>query len=97
MHAGPGADTVRPLSGAGVLDRRLVLVRAAPASAGVVAAFVLLERPGLGIAHGLSPSRRATCVGASPGRAAVDLFRKADDRLFAAKLLNRNRRTVARL
>jgi diguanylate cyclase (GGDEF)-like protein len=29
------------------------------------------------------------------GTAAVELFRKADDRLFAAKLLNRNRRTVA--
>jgi diguanylate cyclase (GGDEF)-like protein len=29
------------------------------------------------------------------GTTAVELFRKADDRLFAAKLLNRNRRTVA--
>jgi diguanylate cyclase (GGDEF)-like protein len=29
------------------------------------------------------------------GTAAVELFRKADDRLFTAKLLNRNRRTVA--
>ena len=28
------------------------------------------------------------------GTAAVELFRKSDDRLFAAKLLNRNRRTV---
>ena len=31
----------------------------------------------------------------SDGTTAVELFRKADDRLFAAKLLNRNRRTVA--
>jgi diguanylate cyclase (GGDEF)-like protein len=29
------------------------------------------------------------------GTTAVELFRKADDRLFAAKLLNRNRRTIA--
>jgi diguanylate cyclase (GGDEF)-like protein len=29
------------------------------------------------------------------GTTAVELFRKADDRLFTAKLLNRNRRTVA--
>jgi diguanylate cyclase (GGDEF)-like protein len=39
------------LSAAGVLNRRLVLVLAAPAYAGVFAAFVLLERPGLGIGH----------------------------------------------
>jgi diguanylate cyclase (GGDEF)-like protein len=33
---------------------------------------------------------------ASPddGTTAVELFRKADDRLFAAKLVSRNRRTV---
>ncbi|HEX7582747.1 MAG TPA: hypothetical protein VF321_06630, partial [Gaiellaceae bacterium] len=29
------------------------------------------------------------------GTSSVELFRKADDRLFAAKLLNRNRRTIA--
>ena len=51
MHAVPGAATVRPLSAAGVLNRRLVLVLAAPAYAGVFAAFVLLEQPGLGIGH----------------------------------------------
>jgi diguanylate cyclase (GGDEF)-like protein len=31
------------------------------------------------------------------GTTAVELFRKADDRLFAAKLVNRNRRTVVAL
>ena len=31
------------------------------------------------------------------GTAAVELFRKADDRLFAAKLVSRNRRTVVAL
>ena len=42
---------MRPLSATGVLNRRLVLVLAAPAYAGVFAAFVLLEQPGLGIGH----------------------------------------------
>ncbi len=31
------------------------------------------------------------------GTAAVELFRKADDRLFAAKMINRNRKTVVAL
>jgi diguanylate cyclase (GGDEF)-like protein len=39
------------LSAAGELNRRLVLVLAAPVYAGVFAAFVLVERPGLGIGH----------------------------------------------
>jgi diguanylate cyclase (GGDEF)-like protein len=39
------------LSAAGVINRRLVLVLAAPVYAGVFAAFVLFERPGLGIGH----------------------------------------------
>jgi diguanylate cyclase (GGDEF)-like protein len=51
MHAGPGAATVERLSAAGVLNRRLVLVLAAPAYAGVFTAFVILEQPGLGIAN----------------------------------------------
>jgi diguanylate cyclase (GGDEF)-like protein len=39
------------LTAAGELNRRLVLVLAAPAYAGVFTAFVLVERPGLGIGH----------------------------------------------
>ena len=39
------------MSAAGELNRRLVLILAAPAYAGVFTAFVILERPGLGIAH----------------------------------------------
>ena len=42
---------MRPLSAAGVLNRRLVLVLAAPVYAGVFAAFVIVEQPGLGIGH----------------------------------------------
>ena len=36
-------------------------------------------------------------VFAEDGVAPLELFRKADDRLFAAKLLGRNRRTVVAL
>jgi diguanylate cyclase (GGDEF)-like protein len=42
---------VRQLSAAGVFNRRLVLVLALPAYAGVFAAFVIFERPGLGVGH----------------------------------------------
>jgi diguanylate cyclase (GGDEF)-like protein len=42
---------VRPLSAAGVFNRRLVLVLAAPVYAGVFAALVIIEKPGLGIGH----------------------------------------------
>jgi diguanylate cyclase (GGDEF)-like protein len=45
-------------------------------------------------AEGLYLSFGTTCFPAD-GTSAVELSRKADDRLFAAKLLNRNRRTVA--
>jgi diguanylate cyclase (GGDEF)-like protein len=45
-------------------------------------------------AESLHLSFGTTCFPAD-GTTAVELFRKADDRLFAAKLLNRNRRTVA--
>jgi diguanylate cyclase (GGDEF)-like protein len=45
-------------------------------------------------AENLHLSFGTTCF-PDDGTAAVELFRKADDRLFAAKLLNRNRRTVA--
>ena len=45
-------------------------------------------------AHHLSFSFGTTCF-PDDGTTAVELFRKADDRLFAAKLLNRNRRTIA--
>jgi diguanylate cyclase (GGDEF)-like protein len=44
-------------------------------------------------AENLHLSFGTTCF-PDDGTAAVELFRKADDRLFAAKLLNRNRRTV---
>ncbi len=44
-------------------------------------------------AENLHLSVGTTCF-PDDGTAAVELFRKADDRLFAAKLLNRNRRTV---
>jgi diguanylate cyclase (GGDEF)-like protein len=44
--------------------------------------------------HHLNLSFGTTCF-PDDGTTAVELFRKADDRLFAAKLLNRNRRTVA--
>ena len=44
-------------------------------------------------AESLHLSFGTTCF-PDDGTAAVELFRKADDRLFAAKLLNRNRRTV---
>ena len=39
------------MSAAGVLNRRLVLALAVPAYAGVFTAFVIIERPGLGIGH----------------------------------------------
>jgi diguanylate cyclase (GGDEF)-like protein len=39
------------LSAAGVLNRRLVLIVAAPVYLGVFSAFVLFEQPGLGIGH----------------------------------------------
>jgi diguanylate cyclase (GGDEF)-like protein len=42
---------VRRLSAASVLNRRLVLVLAAPVYGAVFAAFVILEQPGLGIEH----------------------------------------------
>jgi len=42
---------VRPVSVAGVLNRRLFLVLAALVYAGVFAAFVIVEQPGLGIGH----------------------------------------------
>ena len=42
---------MRPLSAAGVFNRRLVLVLAAPVYAGVFAALVIIEKPGLGIGH----------------------------------------------
>jgi diguanylate cyclase (GGDEF)-like protein len=42
---------VRPMSAAGVLNRRLVLILAALVYAGVFGAFVIFERPGLGIGH----------------------------------------------
>jgi diguanylate cyclase (GGDEF)-like protein len=45
-------------------------------------------------ADDLNLSFGTTCF-PDDGTTAVELFRKADDRLFAAKLLNRNRRTVA--
>ena len=45
-------------------------------------------------AENLHLSFGTTCF-PDDGTAAVELFRKADDRLFAAKLLNRNRRTVS--
>jgi diguanylate cyclase (GGDEF)-like protein len=45
-------------------------------------------------AENLHLSFGTTCF-PDDGTTAVELFRKADDRLFAAKLLNRNRRTVA--
>jgi diguanylate cyclase (GGDEF)-like protein len=45
-------------------------------------------------AENLHLSFGTTCY-PSDGTAAVELFRKADDRLFTAKLLNRNRRTVS--
>jgi diguanylate cyclase (GGDEF)-like protein len=44
-------------------------------------------------ADNLSLSFGTTCFPAD-GTTAVELFRKADDRLFASKLLNRNRRSV---
>jgi len=44
--------------------------------------------------HDLQLSFGTTCF-PDDGTTAVELFRKADDRLFAAKLLNRNRRTIA--
>ena len=45
------AVNVRPLSAAGVINRRLVLVLAAPVYGAVFAAFVMLEQPGLGVGH----------------------------------------------
>ena len=45
-------------------------------------------------AENLHLSFGTTCF-PSDGTVAVELSRKADDRLFTAKLLNRNRRTVA--
>jgi GGDEF domain-containing protein len=45
-------------------------------------------------AENLDLSFGTTCF-PNDGTTAVELFRKADDRLFTAKLLNRNRRTVA--
>ncbi len=45
-------------------------------------------------AENLRLSFGATCY-PDDGATAVELFRKSDDRLFAAKLLNRNRRTIA--
>jgi diguanylate cyclase (GGDEF) domain len=45
-------------------------------------------------AENLHLSFGTTCF-PDDGTSSVELFRKADDRLFAAKLLNRNRRTVA--
>jgi diguanylate cyclase (GGDEF)-like protein len=45
-------------------------------------------------AENLHLSFGTTCFPAD-GSTSVELFRKADDRLFTAKLLNRNRRTIA--
>jgi diguanylate cyclase (GGDEF)-like protein len=45
-------------------------------------------------AENINLSFGTTCFPAD-GTTAVELFRKADDRLFAAKLLNQNRRIVA--
>jgi len=45
-------------------------------------------------AENLHLSFGTTCF-PDDGTSSIELFRKADDRLFAAKLLNRNRRTVA--
>ena len=47
-------------------------------------------------AEDLHISFGATCY-PTDGTAAVELFRKADDRLFAAKLVSRNRQTVVAL
>lgn len=49
-----------------------------------------LEREGLDVSFGWAALPH-------DGTAAVELFRKADDRLYAAKLLRRNRRTVLEL
>ena len=45
-------------------------------------------------AENLHLSFGTTCY-PGDGTTAVELFRKSDDRLFAAKLLNRNRRVVS--
>jgi len=114
----------------------VVLALAAVAYAGVFAAFVLLEKPGLGVGHffyvpiclvalvtdgaiGTSlPSEQIVALGGrvnrsvaqegfsvtfgstfcpADGQTATELFHKADDRLFAAKLIHRNRATVVAL
>ena len=50
-RAGPASHPRRALSAATALNRRVVLALAAAAYAGVFAAFVFVETPGLGLGH----------------------------------------------
>lgn len=73
-------------------DEFAILTRTAADEAGALMVRLqrALEREGYDISFGWAASP-------ADGAVAIELFRKADDRLYAAKLLRRNRKTVLRV
>ena len=86
-NVAPGDDLAR-VGG----DEFAILSSMSPEEAGLVCARIAraLAAEDLQLSFGTTSCPR-------DGATAVELFRKADDRLFAAKLLSRNRRTVVAL